>query len=108
MKYPFKKDTSVVRNSETLKVKEVILDMLDVYNLKEKFQETHIISNWDLILGETVAKRTSKLYISKGKLYVKIDSAPLRNELMISKSKVIQLLNESVGEEVLTDLIFVQ
>ncbi len=108
MNFPFKNHhfEKQVRNAETTNIKDAIFDLLDFYRLKAKFNETHILNSWDEILGESVAKRTKKLYIRQSKLFVEITSSPLRNELFLQKDKIIKLLNDSIGEEILEDIAF--
>ena len=40
------------------------------------------------------------------KLKVKIDSAPLKNELNLSKSKVLEILEKELGKGVIEDIVF--
>mgnify|MGYP002516231171 CR=1 FL=1 len=45
-------------------------------------------------------------YVKDGCLYVRLSSAPLRNELMLGRSILVKRLNEAVGREVIKDIIF--
>lgn len=57
-------------------------------------------------MGSPIAKRTSKIYFQENKLFVKLNSAPLKHELTMSKSKIIKMLNEDAGSNVIEEIIF--
>lgn len=91
-------------NEHTLK--EAVNQMLEAYRIKSRFQETAVIAHWEEIMGKTIANRTTGLYIKDKKLFLKLNSAVLRNELQIAKQKIVELLNERAGSEVIHDVIF--
>ena len=47
-----------------------------------------------------------ELHVKGSKLFVKLDSPALKNELSYSKSKLIEELNKVVGEEIVKDIVF--
>lgn len=103
--YELEKQSSQ-RNTDTSPVKEVVSELLDKYKLKKKFKEIHIQEAWMQILGESVARRTLKLSVFQEKMFVRLESASLKNELMMAKSQIIEKLNTHVGEQVIEELIF--
>jgi predicted site-specific integrase-resolvase len=58
-------------------------------------------------MGVAIANRTGRIYISNRKLFVQITSAPLKSELAMSKSKIVEILNREAREDVLEDVIFI-
>jgi predicted nucleic acid-binding Zn ribbon protein len=103
----FKKFKSTnARKADVAPLKDVINDLLKAYKLKGKFNETHIIASWERIMGTPIANRTSALNIHNKKMYVKLSSAPLKQELSMSKSRIVELLNNDLGEVVIEEIIF--
>lgn len=94
------------RKSEVSSLKECIDELLNSYKLKGKLNQTHILASWEKIMGNPIAKRTVQLFFQDNKLFVKLNSAPLKQELSMSKSKIIKLLNEDVGEKLIEDVVF--
>jgi hypothetical protein len=94
------------RKAEISPLKDVINDLLKAYKLTGKFNETHIIASWERIMGAPIAKRTTSLNISNKKMYVKLNSAPLKQELSMSKTKIVELLNNDLGQVVIEEIIF--
>lgn len=52
-----------------------------------------------------ISKHTTEIYISGKKLFVKVDSSPLKQELSYSKTKLMQALNEQVGKAVIEEIV---
>jgi len=94
------------RRADTYTLKEALNELLNAYKLRGKYHETYLISSWSRIMGAAIANRTGKIYITNKKLFVHITSAPLKNELAMSKSKIIEILNREAREEVVQDVVF--
>ena len=99
------KDTSG-RKSDISPLQDVFEELLRAYALKDRFNERKVVSSWAEIMGNTVAKRTSELSVNNKKLYVKLSSAPIKKELMMNKSKILQLIAERFGPDIIEDIIF--
>ena len=80
--------------------------MLKAYKINGKVNETKVIESWERIMGKPIAARTTELKFKYKKLYVTLNSAPLRQELAMSKSKMIELLNKEFSERVVEDIVF--
>ncbi|MCP9610757.1 DUF721 domain-containing protein [Coprobacter tertius] len=85
---------------------EIIAKLLKDQNLETKINETRVIKAWGSIFGNTVASYTTGLSIKNKILYVKLSSSVLRNELSMSRNILIERLNNHVGCEVITNIIF--
>lgn len=94
------------RRASTTSLKEAIDELLTAYKLRGRYNETYVVASWGRIMGTAIANRTSKIYVRNKKLYVKIDSAPLKNELSMSRSKIVEIFNKEVHEKVLEDVVF--
>ncbi|MFL5763794.1 MAG: DUF721 domain-containing protein [Bacteroidia bacterium] len=90
-------------NEHTLK--EVIGQMLKAYKLDEKLAERKLISSWETVMGPMIAKHTTDLSIKYQQLFVTLDSAALRNELAMAKGKMVKMLNDEAGSEVIKEVI---
>lgn len=106
MSYYKRGDLDKNRKAQMSTVGEAMQELLNTYKLKAKFDQTQLINSWDRIMGTPIAKRTDKLFISDRKLYVKISSAPLKQELNLSKSKIMSLFMREFGEVIVDDVVF--
>ena len=94
------------RSSESTHLKEAVNSMLEKYNLQTKFRETQLIHSWEKIMGKPISARTSGLYIKNKILFVKLSSAPLKKELSMGKTKIIELFENQVGAGIIIDIKF--
>jgi hypothetical protein len=95
MKYRFvRKPPSPVRKPETQPIAEAIGNMLRSQNLEKRYLEAQIIASWNKLLGSAIASRTHKLFIRRTTLYAEVHSAPLKAELLMHKSHLINMLNQ--------------
>lgn len=91
-------------NEQTLK--EVIAEMLEVYKLREGIQASNVLQAWDQIAGPYIAKYTDRVYLKHKKLYLKLNSPALKQELSYSKTDLIARLNRMTQEEMISDIVF--
>lgn len=97
---------STGRKSNVSPLKEVFSELLQAYKLQDRYNERKVISSWGEMMGNTVSKRTTELSVRDKKLYVKLSSGPVKKELMMNKTKVLQLIADKFGENTIEDIIF--
>lgn len=63
---------------------------------------------WPEIVGPGVNRYTFRRFVdtSTGILHIHLTSAPLRQELSFHRTRLVRLLNEAVGSDAITDIIF--
>ncbi len=94
-----------MRSSNEQSLGDVIKQLLETYNLKSGLNEHNLIAAWDKVMGKTISSRTDQIFIKDSKLYVRFNSAVLKNEISYNREKVIDLLNKEVGDTVITELV---
>lgn len=87
------------------KIGSLLDDFVRKNNLEHGFAEYKISKGWNELLGKSVAMATKSLYIKERKLFVKLHSSVLRNELTMMKEDIILRLNEYAGSNVIDDVI---
>jgi len=87
-------------------IKEAINDLLDSYRLRKKFDETALIAAWPDLMGTAIANRTKQLYINDKKLFLRVESSVIKNELLMMQSQIVKRLNEKAGHEVIQSIVF--
>jgi predicted nucleic acid-binding Zn ribbon protein len=91
-------------NDKTLK--EAIEQMLNVYKIKRKFDETGIVAHWPQLVGTSVANRTKELFISDKKLFLRIESSVIKNELMMIRNQIIAKINDEAKAVLVEEIVF--
>ena len=92
-------------NKNQYSLKEAIQEMLKAYQLDGKLKEINLINSWEKIVGKMIANHTKDVYISNKKLFIKVDSDALRHELLYSREKIKNSMNEEAGEELIEEVI---
>ena len=95
------------RYSNELTLKEAIEQLLNAYGMKDKVNASRLINSWETVVGSMIKRHTLDLNLKRKTLYVKVDSAALRNELSYAKENLIKNLNKYAGANVITDIVFV-
>ena len=93
-----------MRRSKGQPIGEVIKELLKNYDITSKFNEAHVITSWDKLMGPSVTKYTVKIEVEKRILFVKLSNAALKQELSYAREKIKKMLNDEVGKEVLLDV----
>lgn len=86
-------------------IKEVIEKLLKAYKLDDKLAERRLIHAWDEVMGKMISNHTKDIYIRNKQLVISLDSSALRKELSMAKTKIIKMMNEAAGTEVINDVL---
>ncbi len=84
---------------------DALQQFLNKSKLKSGVQALQIEDVWEKIMGKTVAKYTDKLQIIGFTLFVTTSVAPLKNELLYQKEKIIEMVNKELGEKVIKEVV---
>lgn len=84
---------------------DALKDFLKKSRLKSGVQAMQVEDAWEKIMGKTIANYTDKIEIKNSTLFISTSVAPLKNELLYQKEKIIQLVNEALGERVITEVV---
>jgi len=94
-----------MRGNNNRKVGDIIRKLMKNPKLSAKLDELDALDAWAKILGKNLLKFVVEQRLYKGKLYVKLKSAPLRNELSYKKSELIEKINQKIGKEIIKEII---
>jgi predicted nucleic acid-binding Zn ribbon protein len=94
------------RKKEVAPLQEAFDELLKAYRLKDKFDERLVIQAWPELMGKTVSSRTNSLFVKEKKLFVKISSGPVKSELSMNRSKVLELIENRFGKGVIEEVVF--
>ncbi len=88
-----------------ISLQDAIQQFLQKSRLKSGIQALRIEDVWEEVMGKTVAKYTDKIQIINHTLYISSTVAPLKNELLYQKDKIIERVNEALGEKVVKEVV---
>ena len=77
-----------------ISLQDAIQQFLNKSRLKSGIQALRIEEIWEEVMGKTIAKYTDKIQLINNTLFVTTSVAPLKNELLFQKEKIIERINE--------------
>ena len=95
-----------MRRNNAEKLGDILRRYLRQESLESPLNEQRLIDSWPRIVGPSIARYTRQLYIKNQILYVHLSSSVLRQELMMGRELLVKKLNESVGANVIYNIIF--
>tara|TARA_B100000902_G_C27319847_1_gene923637 strand:- start:1054 stop:1347 length:294 start_codon:yes stop_codon:yes gene_type:complete len=93
------------RNFDTKSIKLIIDNFIDDNSLSGGLNNVKIQSLWEKTMGSNVNSYTTEINLKNKTLYVNLSSSVLRQELSYGKQKIIDLLNDEIGESVVTKIV---
>jgi predicted nucleic acid-binding Zn ribbon protein len=89
------------------KVDRILDSIIRSLGLSKKFREGKAMAHWEEAVGPEISRHTAPIKVRDSKLFVEVDGASWRTELMFLKKKILIRLNSLSDETVITDIIFV-
>ena len=89
----------------TTSIGDALRDFMNKSRMKPRLMEVRIQDNWEQLMGKTIARYTQSIQLIDNKLIVTTTVAPLKQELTYSKDKIIKLVNEMLGENIVKEVM---
>jgi len=84
---------------------DAIKEFLKNSRLKGGVQALQIKEVWETLMGKTIANYTEDIRIIDRKLFITTHVAPLKNELVYQKQKIIERINEHFHENIIDEVV---
>ena len=84
---------------------DALKQFLKQSRLKGSVQALQIEDVWESIMGKTIARYTDTIRIHGHTLYITTAIAPLKQELHYQKEKIVQRVNDALGEKVISEVV---
>lgn len=84
---------------------EALRDYLRHSPFRHKMNEYRIQTLWEKEMGKTISRYTESIRLVRGKLIITTSVAPLKQELSFSREKIKNRMNETLGEQVVEEVI---
>lgn len=97
----------VFKKSNEQSMREAIQDLLETYRLTQGIDKVKLKDRWEEMMGPAMAKRARIHSLHKGRLVIKVESAALRQELDMVKTKIAERLNAELGREVVQVVVVI-
>lgn len=92
------------RHDDFLPIDEILKEFIKENNLTKGIQKLTVEKLWPTLMGSGIANYTESVTLKNKTLVIKLKSSVLREELSYGKEKIIKMMNEHIGEEVINQI----
>ena len=93
------------RNNEHISISDALKEFVQTNKLETGLNKVNVADAWAKLMGNGVNHYTTAVQLERNTLYVQLSSSVLREELNYGKEKIITMLNEELGKEIIKKLI---
>ncbi|WNH09373.1 DUF721 domain-containing protein [Thalassobellus suaedae] len=93
------------RNNEHISISDALKEFVETNKLEKGLDKVNVADAWANLMGNGVNNYTTSVNLERDTLYIQLSSSVLREELGYGKQKIINMLNEELGKEIIKKLI---
>ena len=93
------------RQNDSFKIDDLMKSFVKENKLEKGLDKVNVEAAWADMMGNGVNNYTNSVKLHKDTLYIELSSSVLREELSYGKDKIISMLNESLGKNLIKKLI---
>ncbi|MDC6367591.1 MULTISPECIES: DUF721 domain-containing protein [Flavobacteriaceae] len=93
------------RNNSHIPLSEALNEFIKENKLQKGMDKVNTREAWVKLMGNGVNNYTTSVELKNETLYVSLSSSVLREELSMGKSKIIAMINEELGRELVKKLV---
>lgn len=93
------------RHNENLPISDILKEFVEANKLQSGLDKVDVREAWVKMMGNGVNNYTTDITLDRDVLYIGLSSSVLREELSYGKQKIIDMLNEAIGKQVIKKLV---
>jgi len=93
------------RHNDINSFSDALKDFVKTNKLEKGLDKVNVEDAWKRLMGNGVNNYTTAIKLDRQTLYVQLSSSVLREELSYGTSKIITMLNEELGKEIVKKLV---
>ncbi|MCI2227998.1 DUF721 domain-containing protein [Polaribacter sp. MSW13] len=95
------------RENDSFSIQDLMQSFIKENNLTKGMQKLKVEETWNKMMGPGVATHTSSVKLQHKTLIIQLTSSVLREELSYGKDKIIKMMNEEIGQDIISKLMLV-
>ena len=93
------------RNNEHISISDALKEFVESNKLEKGLDKVNVADAWKKLMGNGANNYTTSIKLERDTLYIQLSSSVLREELSYGKQKIIDMLNEELGKEIIKKLV---
>ena len=94
-----------MKSGKTQKFGDILKMWMESMEKRSKLDEVLIQRVWSKRMGKTINEYTKEIRLVRKKVYIKITSAPLKQEMTMNKDKIRDMFNRAFQDHVVDEVI---
>jgi hypothetical protein len=86
-------------------ISDILGQFIKENHLEKGIDNVRVNEVWEQVMGKGIVNYTQSVQLRNHNLYVSLSSAVVREELSYGKSKIIEMLNEALGKDIIKKVI---
>jgi predicted nucleic acid-binding Zn ribbon protein len=95
------------RENNSFSIEDLMNSFIKENNLSKGMQKIKVKETWNKMMGPGVSNHTISVKLQNKTLIIQLNSSVLREELSYGKDKIIKMMNEEIGEDLIVKLMLV-
>ena len=93
------------RNNDILNLQDVLKEFVTENKLETGLDKVLVRDAWAKLMGNGINNYTSDIQLKRDTLYIQLTSSALREELSYGKEKIIKMINEELGKDIVNKIV---
>jgi len=93
------------RHNEHISLSDALKEFIKENKLETGMDKVNVKDIWVSLMGNGVNNYTTDVQLKNTTLYVSLSSSVLREELSYGKEKIIKMINEELGKDLVKSLV---
>ena len=93
------------RKGEAVSLGEALTEWLRLSGHGARLEDARSEAAWKDVMGEAVSRKTRFIRVRDGVMVIELDSAPMKEEFLMAKTRIRTLMNEHLGREAIREVI---
>lgn len=85
----------------------VLRQALEENMMASQIDQLKAVNMWKAMMGPYITEQCRSVTVADGRITVKLDSAPMRQELSMRRSEMTALINGKFGRQVIKEIRFI-
>lgn len=96
----------MVRQNSPRPLGDVLKEVIAQLDVQDELNEARVVETWASVAGPDLNSVTESVWMDGSTLYVKITSAPWRQELHLHRRQWRKKLNDALDKELVDEIVF--
>lgn len=93
------------RHSSHIPLSEALSEFIKENKLQKGMDKVEVREAWEKLMGNGVNNYTTAVELRNETLFISLSSSVLREELSLGKTKIIKMINEELGKDLVKKLV---